>query len=249
MYVCMCWCGVVWYGMVWCAVVWFMYINVCMYVCVYVFMYVCRRLCMYVCMRSMLRVQCMCIYISMYAWCGMVCYVLLCLCNSHEHSRNWHAHAPTRCSSQALVADRLTGPYYPISQTNSQPLTPPDWDCLDGTLYIEHTRGASSQHPNIPDTTSQTYLIFCHEFTQIGDGEICAIPVSSDLSTSLRYVFVWAQEPAIQDHDIWHSLALHLPKTLFEIRTKLLARQQLLLWSRTIDQSHTSDCLHWSTDG
>lgn len=45
-------------------------------------------------------------------------------------------------------------------------VTPPDWDCLDGTLYFEGRK---------------VYMIFSHEWTQVGDGEICAVELDSSL--------------------------------------------------------------------
>ena len=44
-----------------------------------------------------------------------------------------------------LKADSPLGPFRPWSE---RALTPTDWECLDGTLYVEN---------NIP------YLVFCHE--------------------------------------------------------------------------------------
>lgn len=49
-------------------------------------------------------------------------------------------------------------------------ITPSDWECLDGTLYIEN------------DTP---YIVFCHEWTQIKNGEVCAIELSKDLKKSV----------------------------------------------------------------
>ena len=46
-------------------------------------------------------------------------------------------------------------------------ITPEDWECLDGTLYIED---------GVP------YMVFCHEWTQVSDGEICAVRLKEDLS-------------------------------------------------------------------
>ena len=59
---------------------------------------------------------------------------------------------------QIFKSTVVSGPYSPIS---SGPVTPEDWDCLDGTLFIEE---------NSP------WLVFSHEWTQIHDGAICAIP-------------------------------------------------------------------------
>lgn len=66
-------------------------------------------------------------------------------------------------ATQALVADTPEGPY----RVFGEPLTPAEWMCLDGTLYIENEK---------------PYLVFCHEWLQVGDGEICALPLTADLS-------------------------------------------------------------------
>ncbi len=63
-----------------------------------------------------------------------------------------------------LPFGQITGPYVPIS---GSPATPEDWDCLDGTLYVEE---------NTP------WLVFSHEWTQIQNGAICALPLAKDLS-------------------------------------------------------------------
>lgn len=65
--------------------------------------------------------------------------------------------------TQALVADRPEGPF----RVWGEPLTPSDWMCLDGTLYVEE---------------EQPYLVFCHEWVQAGDGEIAYVPLKQDLS-------------------------------------------------------------------
>ena len=64
----------------------------------------------------------------------------------------------------SLCSDRLTGPFVPHSKGA---LTPSDWECLDGTLYI--------------DESGVPYLIFCHEHTQIIDGTICYAKLSESL--------------------------------------------------------------------
>ncbi len=68
--------------------------------------------------------------------------------------------------TQILKADSPLGPFVPHSDG---PVTPRDWECLDGTLYIEETED------------NQPYMIFCHEWVQIRDGAICAIKLSKDL--------------------------------------------------------------------
>ncbi len=64
-----------------------------------------------------------------------------------------------------LKADSPLGPFRPHSDGC---VTPRDWECLDGTLYISRT--------------GKPYMVFCHEWVQAGDGEILALPLTDDLS-------------------------------------------------------------------
>jgi arabinan endo-1,5-alpha-L-arabinosidase len=74
--------------------------------------------------------------------------------------------APDACrGTHILVADNVLGPYEPLTE---EPSTPRDWECLDGTLYV--------------DDDGSPWMVFCHEWMQIGDGEICAIRLSDDLT-------------------------------------------------------------------
>ncbi len=70
--------------------------------------------------------------------------------------------------TQICVSDSPEGPFQPLGDG---PQTPRDWQCLDGTLYI--------------DPQGAPWMVFCHEWTQVGDGEICAIALSDDLSESV----------------------------------------------------------------
>lgn len=49
-------------------------------------------------------------------------------------------------------------------------ITPENWECLDGSLYFEN---------------EEPYMIFCREWTQCGDGEICAVKMDNDLKKSV----------------------------------------------------------------
>src|SRR5690606_24497412 len=73
-----------------------------------------------------------------------------------------------RRGTQVLAADAPGGPFLPVS---NRPATPPDWECLDGTLFV--------------DDDGNPWMIFCHEWVQVGDGEVCALRPSDDLSTPL----------------------------------------------------------------
>ena len=69
---------------------------------------------------------------------------------------------------QALVSDRPDGPFAPVGDG---PVTPPGWQCLDGTLYV--------------DSLDKPWLVFCHEWMQVYDGQICAIPLSDELDRAI----------------------------------------------------------------
>lgn len=75
-------------------------------------------------------------------------------------------------ATQILVSQSPMGPFVPLSE---KPTTPENWDCLDGTLWVEN---------------GQPYMVFCHEWTQCGNGEICAVRLSDDLSTCLEEPFL-----------------------------------------------------------
>ena len=68
----------------------------------------------------------------------------------------------------SLCADHPMGPFVPLSKG---PLTPKEWECLDGTLYIEK------------DGTP--YLVFCHEHVQIKDGTICYVRLNDELDQTV----------------------------------------------------------------
>ncbi len=73
-----------------------------------------------------------------------------------------------RRGTQILASDSPRGPFLPIS---AGPVTPPDWECLDGTLFV--------------DASGQPWIVFCHEWVQAGDGEICALRLSDDLQSAI----------------------------------------------------------------
>lgn len=73
--------------------------------------------------------------------------------------------AEGRCrGTQILAADSPLGPFVPHSDG---PVTPPDWECLDGTFYV--------------DPQGVPYMVFCHEWLQVKDGQMCAVRLSQDL--------------------------------------------------------------------
>lgn len=73
-----------------------------------------------------------------------------------------------RRGTQILAASEPTGPFLPISD---EPVTPREWECLDGTLFV--------------DDHDTPWMVFCHEWVQVGDGEICALRLSDDLTSGI----------------------------------------------------------------
>jgi len=63
-----------------------------------------------------------------------------------------------------LVSDKPDGPFKPISKKD---YVPGNWATLDASLWIEN---------------GKPYLVYCHEWLQIIDGTVEAVPLSADLS-------------------------------------------------------------------
>ena len=66
--------------------------------------------------------------------------------------------------TQVFVAD---GPLGPFRAHTDRAATPHDWMALDGTLHVEN---------------NQPWMVFCHEWVQIGDGTMNAVRLADDLS-------------------------------------------------------------------
>ena len=70
-----------------------------------------------------------------------------------------------------LKSDTPLGEFKPHSKGA---VTPEDWECLDGTFYI--------------DKNNKPFIIFCHEHTQIIDGTICYAELNDDLTATVGEV-------------------------------------------------------------
>ncbi len=68
---------------------------------------------------------------------------------------------------QILVCDTPDGTYIPVC---NHALTPESQECLDGTLWVEN---------GVP------YMIYCHEWTHVKDGEMCIVRLSDDLTETI----------------------------------------------------------------
>ncbi|QAY67112.1 glycoside hydrolase family 43 protein [Paenibacillus protaetiae] len=69
-----------------------------------------------------------------------------------------------RRGTQVLVAKGPLGPFEPLT---GEPVTPREWECLDGTLHL--------------DGNGSPWIVFCHEWLQVKDGKMCAMPLKEDL--------------------------------------------------------------------
>lgn len=68
--------------------------------------------------------------------------------------------------TQILVSESPFGPFSPLTE---YPITPKDWECLDGTLFI--------------DEKNEPWIIFCREWLQVQDGEMWAQRLADDFKT------------------------------------------------------------------
>jgi arabinan endo-1,5-alpha-L-arabinosidase len=87
----------------------------------------------------------------------------------HRYGDAWYLFAsfksPTASrGTQILKSDKPAGPYRLHSDG---PVTPRDWEGLDGTLFV--------------DDHGAPWMVFSHEWVQVNDGEICALPLAADL--------------------------------------------------------------------
>jgi arabinan endo-1,5-alpha-L-arabinosidase len=73
-----------------------------------------------------------------------------------------------RLGTAVLVADQLRGPFQPHSDG---PVTPEAWNSLDGTLFI--------------DEEDCPWMVFCHEWKDVKDGQVCAVRLTDDLKSTL----------------------------------------------------------------
>lgn len=75
-------------------------------------------------------------------------------------------------ATHIFVCDTPDGDFVPLTEA---PITPSDWECLDGTFWLED---------GVP------YIIFSHEWLQVKDGEIWAMPLTEDLTAPKEAPFM-----------------------------------------------------------
>lgn len=75
-------------------------------------------------------------------------------------------------ATHILVGDSPDGDFVPLTE---DPITPSGWECLDGTFWIEN---------------GKPYVVFSHEWTQVGNGEIWAMELTDDLKKAAGEPFL-----------------------------------------------------------
>ncbi len=93
--------------------------------------------------------------------------------------------AKDKCrATQIFVCDTPDGDFLHLTD---EPATPSDWECLDGTFYLDG---------------EQPYIVFSHEWLEVGDGQICAMPLSQDLTHAVgepRLLFTASSAPDVSE--------------------------------------------------
>lgn len=74
---------------------------------------------------------------------------------------------PTK-GTMILKADQPLGPFCLHSKGKA---TPAEWNCLDGTFYVSKD--------------GKPYMIFCHEWLDLIDGEMCYVQLDADLTQAV----------------------------------------------------------------
>lgn len=90
----------------------------------------------------------------------------------HKHKGKYYLFATAKNEEGLMGTHILKGnaPDEIFEPISDGPITPPEWECLDGTLYIED---------GVP------YMVFCHQSTQIGVGDICYVRLSEDFTCAV----------------------------------------------------------------
>jgi len=122
--------------------------------------------------------------------------------------------------TQVLASEAAAGPYVPLTDG---PITPPDWECLDGTFHV--------------DRQGNPWVVFCHEWVQVHNGAIYALQLSPDLKRAAgRPVFLfnaseapWVLRPEWPNEESPHRFPTYVTDGPFLHRVATGAL--LMLWS------------------
>lgn len=128
-----------------------------------------------------------------------------------------------------LKADNPMGPFEVYSPKT---VTPEEWECLDGTLYV--------------NKKGEPYLVFCHEHTQIIDGTICYVKLSDDLKRAVSEPVLLFSGSSPEWADVKPEGEHYITDGPFMYRTS--GGELLLIWSTFIDHKY-AQCIAKSDNG
>lgn len=130
-------------------------------------------------------------------------------------------------ATQILSSDSPEGPFLPFTD---DAVTPHGWMSLDGTFYV--------------DKNGKPYIVFCHEWVQVKDGEIHAMPLTDDLSAPAGepILLFKASEPDWADK----TRDTFVTDGPFMYRTK--SGKLLMIWS-TFTESGYTQAVAYSDNG
>lgn len=146
-----------------------------------------------------------------------------------------------RRGTSILKSDSLGGPFKPFG---GRVVTPEDWECLDGTLYV--------------DKKGDPWCVFCHEWVQAGGGTVCAVGLKGDLSGAIgEPITLFSAEDAPWAKKIVHSSGIEGYVTDGPNMIRLKNGNLAMLWSSVtptgygigLAMSDTGDILgKWTVD-
>lgn len=152
----------------------------------------------------------------------------------HKYENKYYLFASlkseTACrGTQIFVSDTPDGTFVPLTD---EPVTPRNWECLDGTLYI--------------DKSGAPYIVFCHEWLQVYDGEICAMRLSDDLSKAVGDPFLLFRASELALACPCNGADGYVTDGPFLFRTK--TGTLLLLWSTLCNEGYC-EAIAYSDNG
>ena len=126
------------------------------------------------------------------------------------------------CIVDRFEADTPRGPYREHSKGR---VTPEDWNSLDGTLHV--------------DRQGRPWMVFCHEWTQIGNGTVEAVRLKKDLSGPAGKpvtLFKASEAPWVRSHVPGEKL--YVTDGPFLLRNS--RGELLMLWSSFTDEGYAT---------
>jgi arabinan endo-1,5-alpha-L-arabinosidase len=128
--------------------------------------------------------------------------------------------------TQILSANRPEGPYAPWSDG---PVTPRNWQCLDGTLHV--------------DGDGTPWMLFCHEWKQVHDGTIVVQRLTPDLRAAVGtpvFLFSASEAPWSRPLDVPATRSREFPVYVTDgpYVFRLTSGKLIMLWSSFGDQGY-----------